>query len=503
MNRRRHCRRRAAGLLVALAGSFVLAVSGAEGSTSGLLPARLLASAKDCAPLPPPEGQVVRVSTEPELQAAVRSLVSDTTILIAPGEYILSNSLHLQGGLERVSIRGEGGDRDAVILTGRGMENDNFGNVPHGILVSDAAAVTIADLTIREVYYHAVQVQGEAGAVDATLYNLRLVDAGEQLVKGSSAGPPGPYADRGLVACSWLGYTDRARSDYTNGVDVLAGADWVVRDNDFVRIRAPIGQLAGPAVLFWRNSLRTIVERNRFLECDRAIALGLSAPDLGRARDGEPVFDHQDGIVRNNFIYRSAFAPTADVGITVNHHRDFKILHNTVIQNGSFPQATIEYRFASSKGFIIGNLTDGPIWRRDNGLAALDHNLLEADAGWFIAASVGDLHLRAGSPAIDAMLAVDDALDDFDGDPRPLGARADIGADEWVRGPEPSPTAEPSEEPTAEPSTEPTAEPTAEPSATAATPALSPTPDRGLTATPVPSATAGSGHRLYLPLLER
>jgi hypothetical protein len=324
------------------------------------------------------------------------------------------------------------------------MSNAEYGNVPHGILIWDADDVLIADLTIREVYYHAVQVAGEHGPKGTKLYNLRLVDAGEQLVKGSSGSNTGPYADDGEVACSWMGYTDRARSDYTNGVDVLAGADWVVRDNDFVRIRAPQGELAGPAILFWRNSVRTVIERNRFVDCDRAIALGLSSPDVGRSRDGEKVYDHQDGIIRNNFIFRHAGEP-GDIGITVNHHRGFKILNNTVVQNGSFGPGTIEYRFETSSGVIHGNLSDGPIWQRNGASAALSDNVTDASASWFVDAVDGDLHLVAGAErAIDVVALHPDVTDDIDGEARPAGAGVDAGADELggVR-PVPSQTTDP------------------------------------------------------------
>ncbi len=200
------------------------------------------------------------------------------------------------------------------------MANADFGNVPHGVLISDAIDVTVADLTIRDVYYHPVQVQGEAGATGARLYNLHLIDAGEQFVKGSTGDGAGPHADDGLVACSRLEYTDRARSDYTNGVDVLAAANWIIRDNIFVRIRAPVGQLAGPAVLMWRNSLDTVVERNLFVDCDRAIALGLSPPDPARQRDGERTYDHQGGIIRNNMIYRARAGRDGRRG----HHRQLR-----------------------------------------------------------------------------------------------------------------------------------------------------------------------------------
>ncbi|RMF27033.1 MAG: hypothetical protein D6759_18450, partial [Chloroflexi bacterium] len=42
-----------------------------------------------------------------------------------------------------------------------------------------------------------------------------------------------------------------------------------------------------------------------------------------------------------------------------------------------------------------------------------------------------DYHLRAGSPAVDAGVNVPWVTTDIDGDPRPLGAFPDIGADEF------------------------------------------------------------------------
>ena len=54
-------------------------------------------------------------------------------------------------------------------------------------------------------------------------------------------------------------------------------------------------------------------------------------------------------------------------------------------------------------------------------------------------AAAGDYHLRADAPARDTALAPTDVVTDFDGEPRPLGPAADIGADEWsdVGGPPP------------------------------------------------------------------
>jgi len=370
------------------------------------------------------------VATVAELQSAVVGLESNTTILIADGTYDLTNTLNIRG-VTNVAIRAQSGNRAGVVLRGRGMSNPAYGSVPHVVAVYNASNVLIADLTLRDAYYHLIQIHGEADADGVHMHNLHLVDAGEQFVKGSTAGPPGPYADDGEVSCSTFEYTDRARSDYTNAVDVLAGSNWVIRDNVFRNIRAPLGQLAGPAILMWRNSLDTTVERNLFIECDRAIALGLSSPDAN-SRNGETVYDHQGGIIRNNMIYREG---PGDTGITVNYARDVEISHNTVILNGTFPWGAIEYRFAATNAWIHNNLTDAPIWQRNGATAAISGNLTSAELGWFVDPGSGDLHLRSGTPPVDAISPVASVADDYDGAPRPYGPAVDIGADEFAEPP--------------------------------------------------------------------
>ncbi len=384
-----------------------------------------------CGPLPPPSGNIVNVATVPELQDAVDNLTSNTTILIADGMYTLTNLLNIRS-VNNVTLRSASGNREAVILQGQGMNNSNYDKVPHVVAIYDANDVTLADLTLRDAYYHLVQVHGEDGPQRPRFYNLHLIDAGEQFIKGSTnpAQLPRLYTDDGVVECSLFEYTDRARSDYTNAVDVLAGAGWMIRDNVFRNIRAPVGQLAGPAILMWRNSLDTIVERNQFIECDRAIALGLSPPD-SNSRNGETTYDHQGGVIRNNFIYRAAGAATGDVGLTVNYANDYEIYHNTVILNDSFPW-TIEYRFSVSDGALAYNLTDGPIFQRDGAQGTLTGNLTNAQMSWFVNSGLGDLHLNANAvAAIDQALPLANVTDDVDGDPRPIGPAPDIGADEY------------------------------------------------------------------------
>jgi hypothetical protein len=426
--------KRSASRLISIAALFIAAaalipIGGFAEAKDSQIQTNKAARANDlCGPLAQPDGTIIHVSTVGELQSAVSNLTSNTNILIADGVYDLTNTLVIRGGVTDVTIRGANGDREAVVLRGRGMTNSSYGNTPHGFLIQHSNRVTIADLTIRDFYFHNIQIQGEQNAQATRLYNLSLSDSGEQLVKVSSGGPSAPYADDGIVECSYLGYTDRSRDWYTNGVDVLAGARWVIRDNVFENIRAPQGQLAGPAVLMWRNSIDTIIERNLFIECDRAIAIGLSSPDPSRARDGNTQYDHQGGIVRNNIIYR---AGSGDVGITANYARDFKIYHNTVILNNTFPYGAIEYRFSISSGEIFNNLLDAPVWRRDGAQAALSGNVVNTDPSWFVDWQNHDLHLVATAPVKDSVLYVADVIDDFDGDTRPIGLLADVGADEF------------------------------------------------------------------------
>jgi hypothetical protein len=160
-------------------------------------------------------------------------------------------------------------------------------------------------------------------------FNLRLVNAGEQLSKGSSGGPPGAYAADGIVECCLIEYTDRARSFCTNGVDVLAGT--------------------------------------------------------GR-------------IVRTNVFPRSAGSPTGDGGISIDYCRDFRVIHDTVVIEGSFPWA-IETRFDVTTGLVATNLSDGPILERNGAMPTLQSNVESALPACFVDQAAGDLHLLPAAAA--------------------------------------------------------------------------------------------------------
>jgi hypothetical protein len=368
----------------------------------------------------PPDGPVVRVKNVSELERAVAAARPGVTIHLAAGTYILRQTIDI--ATPRVTLRGQA-DAAEVIVEGRGMTGDSVGV---GFSVS-APDVTIADMTIRRLGFHAIQVRGEQSASRFTLHNARLQDTGQQLLKGSVSRAR-QYADDGLVACSEFTYTTNAPSDYTNGVDLLATSRWVIRDNRFARIRGPEqdGWRAGPAILVWAAADGTVIERNLIVDSARGIAVGLTDEPSTYARQGERAYDHAGGIVRNNVIVN--LNRWADEGIEANAARDTRIDHNTVLVDGSTPWS-IGIRFPATDALVRNNLTNHRVFLRDGGRASLDGNVTSARPSWFVDAPRADLRLTIdGRPAIDAGVPIAEVSGDFDRAARPAGRAPDAGA---------------------------------------------------------------------------
>jgi hypothetical protein len=359
----------------------------------------------------------VSVSTEAELRKAVRSLADGTTILVRPGTYRLTGTLGISGPLRNVTIRGASGNRDEVVLQGPGMTGSTA-TAASGIWIGNGVdGATIADLTIRDFPQHAVILN--AGTRAPRLYNVRLADTGQQIVKSNPDGK-GAGVDEGIVEYSIVEYTTTSPGSYTNGVDVLGGKRWAIRHNLFRNIRAPRGQLAGPALLMWRGAADTVVEGNTFTNCQRAIAFGLEA---------RSPFDHSGGVIRNNVIYRQP-RESGDVGIVLSASPRTLVAHNTIILSGTY-HAAIEYRFPQTAGArILNNLTDGRIVRRDDAPTADAVNVTLAAPSFFVDLAAGDLRLRNSAlAAIDKSATVSEVKDDWSGQPR--NGRPDAGAHEW------------------------------------------------------------------------
>jgi len=216
-----------------------------------------LPASRACPPLPSPTGTTVQAATVSQLVDAVNNAEPGVTILVADGHYNLDGA-YLQLDTPNVTLRSNSGNRDAVILDGNYITTE--------IVQIVSSNITIADLTLREAVYHPIHVMSSVGAdtLNTVIYNVHIVDPGEQAIKINPA-VDGYYVDDGLIACSHIELTDAGRlyvsGCYTGGVDAHQARDWIVRDNLIEGFWCASG-LAEHAIHFWRSSRDTLVERN-------------------------------------------------------------------------------------------------------------------------------------------------------------------------------------------------------------------------------------------------
>ena len=391
-----------------------------------------------CAPLPPPTGAVIDVTSAQagSLGSIIAAARTGDTIRLADGMYVLSQILVFR--TPGVTLRSRSGNRSAVTLDGQYKVGE--------LILAMASNLTIADLTLTRAYYHPVHVAPESHSITGTLlHNLRIVDGAEQFIKINSAS--GYYTDDGVIRCSSLELTDAGRAQvrnncYTGGIDAHQSRGWQVYANILTGFWCSSG-LSEHAIHFWTGSRDTVVDRNIIVNSARGIGFGLGQAVAGRAYPdqpcgGKPFVGHYDGTIRNNFIFANdnrLFNSAAgfDVGIGLEQACGAAVLHNTVFSANAPRGSSVEWRFVNTSATVGNNLVSHTLRARDGGMATLVGNVAGASAALFVDASqTGDLHLRPT-----ATMAIDQAaslgtpvLWDIDGAPR--GAPADVGADEYA-----------------------------------------------------------------------
>jgi hypothetical protein len=397
------------GACVALVTLMTLAVSQIVQGSPDQAPGEISAS--------PAAPASIVVSNEDELKAAVDALTSGATILIAPGTYRLTSTLRIDGSLADVTLKGSTGRPADVVLEGAGMSVDS--SAPTAIRVAgNVQRLQIADLTIQRFSEHAILL--EAGPRAARLSNLRLFDSGQALLRVSAGDSA---ADEGIVEDSMLGYTNGGEGAFAGGIDLQGVRAWTVRRNTFRNIRTLAGDSARPAVAAGAGSSETLVQQNRFFDCQIGVAFGLV----------DIVGDHSGGLISDNFVYRSP-SVGGGPGIFVGESPDTTIAHNTVVTSATYP-APIEYRYVEAANLtVVNNLVDGAISPLDGAWAFGGGNVVDATPDLFVSAAVGDLHLQPSALlAIDAGESTVSASRDIDGDGRPSDGGPDAGADEIDR----------------------------------------------------------------------
>lgn len=422
------------GVLTAFLVTLFGALASVAGAGTSAAPAGT-ALPQACGALPSRARESRTVSSVAGLVAAVRQAGSGSAVLIEDGVYHLKGAT-LVLATPGVTLRAAGGDREKVVLDG------DFQS-PELVQIS-ASGVTVADLTLRNARQHPIHVLSRAGAdtLDTLIYNVHLVDPGEQAIK-INVTAPGHYPDRGVVACSRIELTDRGRprirnNCYTGGIDAHAARGWQVRDNVFEGFWCSDG-LSEHAVHFWMDSQDTVVERNAIRNCARGIGFGMLQAGTSRSQRSESAayYDHEGGVIRNNMIWADdsrLFASRAgfDSGIALWQANRALVLHNTIFatQTGR-AFAGIDARFSGTRASIFNNLSNLPLKTRGRARTALGGNLVDARAQWFADPAAGDLHLRRPAPApLFQGELLPQVSDDFDREMRPAGRAGVIGADQ-------------------------------------------------------------------------
>lgn len=275
-------------------------------------------------PLPKPKGEIVRVGNVDDLFEAVRKVKPGGTILVDDGLYHLPRFLDIR--TDRVGLRSASGNRNAVILDG--------GKARLGELVgvTKCTGVTIADLTIQNVKWNGFKINSDLGADKETIHNCVIRNVWQRGIKApampKAKGHLGPEDCR-IQYCLFFNSRPKEFSDdetekpnryngnYIGGIDVKNTRNWTISDNVFIGIHGRTRE-GRAAIYISENGRDCMIERNVFLDCDIAIALG--NPSLGYSP-----LQAINCVVRDNLIFH---AP--ETGILACYTKDCRIEGNTI-----------------------------------------------------------------------------------------------------------------------------------------------------------------------------
>lgn len=373
----------------------------------------------------------VEAANVDQLIDAVENAQPGQTILVQPGVYPMPRYIEItQDG---VTLAGATGNRHDVIIDGSQSR--------HGELIGFRACknVTVANLTIQNIQWNGFKINAEDNVQNLTIYNCVIHNIWQRGVK--SVHVPEENRERirpqNIRIQYCLFYNDHPKrfeddprdtpdnfnGNYIGGIDAMFPKEWTISDNVFIGIQGRTREGRG-CVFLWHHAEDCIIERNIIIDCDIGIALGNSS---GIGEDQSSV--HATGmIVRNNFITR-----TPETGILADYTRDCVIAHNTIYDPNSPMQRLLRVVHDTPGLQAVNNLFIGPgLSIETDDPIHLDNNRLLPEAGFFVDAEAGNLHLRANAhPAINQAIQTDFIQRDIDGESRNLPF--DLGADEFTQ----------------------------------------------------------------------
>ncbi|MCU6432538.1 right-handed parallel beta-helix repeat-containing protein [Undibacterium sp. Jales W-56] len=303
----------------------------------------------------------ILVTSSAQLVAALSKANAGDLITIMPGTY------HVVGTPLIANRPGTAGNRITVRAIQAGTVFLEF-NLGEGFQVS-APYWTFENLSIRGVCQHhencehAFHVTGGANHFTASNNTIRDFNAHFKI-----NGSDGRMPDFGLIEGNTLSNTSaRKTSAPVTLIDLVAASNWVIRRNlitDFIKDQGDrisygaFAKGAGSGNKFEQNIV--LCEHLLRGAAGQRVGLSLGGGGTGKdyCRDRRCITEQDKSIVQANLI-----ASCSDDGIYLNRAAASVILHNTVIDT-----AGVTIRFPESSADVEGNLVDGPIRSRDDGL---------------------------------------------------------------------------------------------------------------------------------------
>jgi parallel beta-helix repeat protein len=311
---------------------------------------------------------VIRVDTLEQVLSAIANAQPGQVILLAPGKYRFHQpyiAVARSGtGEHRIVMRA---DRPDTVM----LELDTH----EGFLVT-ASYWTFENLSIRGVCRqhsdceHAFHVVGNAHHFIAR--NNSIIDFNAHFkINGAS----GQMPDDGIIDGNTLTNTSIRNTDHSvTLIDLVAAGGWQIRHNlitDFVKggsDKISYGAFVKGGGADNRLEQNVVVCENLLKAAPgQRVGLSLGGGGTGKSycRDRRCITEQDKGVIASNLI-----ASCSDDGIYVNRSAGSKILHNTLIDTGG-----IVVRFPESSADVEGNLVDGNIRIRDEGIVRRIDNL--------------------------------------------------------------------------------------------------------------------------------
>jgi parallel beta-helix repeat protein len=343
----------------------------------------------------------IDVATPAALRAALARAEPGDTITLLPGVYRFSDRpLDIdRPGRAGAPIVVRAGQPGSAQLEFAVMEGFRV-KAPHWRFENLAIRGTCVEDRYCEHAFHVV-----GAARHFTARNNTITDFNAHFkINGES----GRFPDNGLIEQNTLSATRvRQTRNPVTPIDLVAASGWTIRANVIDNFIKGEGDQISYGAFAKGGGSGNVFERN-LIWCERTlrgapgqrVGLSLGGGGTGKevCRDGRCITEQEGSTLRANLVMGCS-----DVGMYLNSAARSTITDNTVLDT-----AGIDVRFATSSARLDGNLVDGPIRSRDNGLLHLEDNrstpLWQLFAGYhpvrslFLDAASGDLHWRGAAP---------------------------------------------------------------------------------------------------------